>query len=202
MSFTLPPLPFSTNALAERGMCQETLELHHGKHHNTYVVNLNGLVEKNDALKGKSLEELVKLSYGKDDLVGVFNNAGQVWNHNVFWESLSPNGGGIPGVLEKKLTEDFGSVDKFKETFKTTALGRFGSGWAWLVLGNDGKLKITKTSNAGTPLATNDGKVLLVLDVWEHAYYVDYRNRRPDFTDNFLNRLANYEAAAAKLQKA
>ena len=97
MTFVLPSLPFSTNALAERGMCQETLELHHGKHHNTYVVNLNGLVEKNDALKGKSLEELVKLSYGKDDLVGVFNNAGQVWNHNVFWESLSPTGGSPSG---------------------------------------------------------------------------------------------------------
>lgn len=202
MSFTLMSLPFATNALAAKGMCQETLELHHGKHHNTYVVNLNGLVEKNAALQGKSLEDLVKLSYGKDDLVGVFNNAGQVWNHNVFWESLSPNGGGIPGVLEKKLVEDFGSVDKFKETFKTNALGQFGSGWAWLVLGKDGKLKVTKTSNAGTPLASDDGKVLLVLDVWEHAYYVDYRNRRPDFTDNFLNNLANYEVAAEKLQKA
>ena len=202
MSFTLPALPFAVNALAARGMCQETLELHHGKHHNTYVVNLNGLVEKNDALKGKSLEELVKMSYNNNDLTAVFNNAGQVWNHNVFWESLSPTGGGIPGSLEKKLVEDFGSVDKFKETFKTNALGQFGSGWAWLILGNDGKLKITKTSNAGTPLATGEGKVLLVLDVWEHAYYVDYRNRRPDFTDNFLNNLANYEAAAAKLQKA
>jgi superoxide dismutase, Fe-Mn family len=202
MSFTLMSLPFATNALAAKGMCQETLELHHGKHHNSYVVNLNGLVEKNAALHGKSLEELVKLSYNNADLVGVFNNAGQIWNHNVFWESLSPNGGGIPGVLEKKLIEDFGSVDKFKETFKTNALGQFGSGWAWLVLGNDGKLKVTKTGNAGTPLASNEGKVLLVLDVWEHAYYVDFRNRRPDFTDNFLNNLANYEAAAAKLQKA
>jgi len=202
MSFTLMTLPFATNALAAKGMCQETLELHHGKHHNTYVVNLNGLVEKNAALQGKSLEELVKLSHNNADLVGVFNNAGQVWNHNVFWESLSPNGGGIPGVLEKKLVEDFGSVEKFKETFKTNALGQFGSGWAWLVLGNDGKLKVTKTPNAGTPLATGEGKVLMVLDVWEHAYYVDFRNRRPDFTDNFLNNLANYEAAAAKLQKA
>jgi len=202
MSFTLPALPFATNALAARGMCQETLELHHGKHHNTYVVNLNGLIEKNEALRGKSLEELIKMSYNNNDLVGVFNNAGQVLNHNVFWESLSPNGGGIPGSLEKKLIEDFGSVDKFKETFKTNALGQFGSGWAWLILGKDGKLKVTKTSNAGTPVATGEGKVLLVLDVWEHAYYVDYRNRRPDFTDNFLNNLANYEAAAAKLQKA
>lgn len=202
MSFSLPSLPFSVNALAANGMCQETLELHHGKHHNTYVVNLNGLVEKNDALKGKSLEELVKLSHGKDDLAGVFNNAGQVWNHNVFWESLSPAGGGIPGSLEKKLVEDFGGVDKFKEIFKAAALGQFGSGWAWLVLGNDGRLKVAKTANAGTPLATGEGKALLVLDVWEHAYYVDFRNRRPDFTDNFLNKLANYEAAAAKLQKA
>ena len=201
MSFTLPPLPFAAGALAARGMCQETLELHHGKHHAAYVATLNGLVEKSDALKGKSLEELIRMSYGREDLQPVFNNAGQHWNHSVFWESLSPTGGSIPGVLEKKLVEDFGSVDKFKETFKTTAVGQFGSGWAWLVLGRDGKLKITKTPNAGTPLATGEGKVLLVLDVWEHAYYVDFRNRRPDFTDNFLNKLANYETAAAKLQK-
>jgi len=199
MSFTLPPLPFAANALAGRGMSQETLELHHGKHHQTYVTALNGLVEKNEALQGKSLEELIKLSYGKDDLAPVFNNAGQHWNHSVFWESLSPDGGGIPGVLEKKLEADFGGVAKFKELFKATALGQFGSGWAWLILAPDGKLKIVKTGNAGTPLATGAGKVLLVLDVWEHAYYVDFRNRRPDFTDNFLNKLANYEHAASKL---
>jgi Fe-Mn family superoxide dismutase len=199
VSFVLPALPFPVNALAARGMCQETLELHHGKHHNTYVTALNGLVEKNDALKGKSLEELVKLSYNNEALTPVFNNAGQHWNHSVFWESLSPEGGGIPGKLEKKLVEDFGSVDKFKETFKAAALGQFGSGWAWLILAKDGKLKVTKTPNAGTPLATGEGKVLLVMDVWEHAYYVDFRNRRPDFTDNFLARLANFEAAAAKL---
>lgn len=201
MSFTLPPLPFAAGALAARGMCQETLELHHDKHHAAYVAALNGLVEKSDALKGKSLEELIRMSYGREDLQPVFNNAGQHWNHSVFWESLSPAGGAIPGVLEKKLIEDFGSVDKFKEIFKTTAVGQFGSGWAWLVLARDGKLKVTKTPNAGTPLATGEGKVLLVLDVWEHAYYVDFRNRRPDFTDNFLNKLANYENAAAKLQK-
>jgi Fe-Mn family superoxide dismutase len=201
MSFTLPALPFAASALAANGMSLETLELHHGKHHAAYVAALNGLVEKNDALKGKSLEELIRMSYGREDLQPVFNNAGQHWNHSVFWESLSPTGGGIPGTLEKKLVEDFGSVDKFKETFKATALGQFGSGWAWLVLARDGKLKITKTPNAGTPLATGEGKVLLVLDVWEHAYYVDYRNRRPDFTDNFLSKLANYENAAAKLHK-
>jgi Fe-Mn family superoxide dismutase len=202
MSFTLPPLPFAASALAAHGMSLETLELHHGKHHAAYVNALNGLVEKNDALKGKSLEELIRLYYGREDLQPVFNNAGQHWNHSAFWESLSPSGGGVPGVLEKKLVDDFGSVDKFKENFKTAALGQFGSGWAWLVLARDGKLKITKTPNAGTPLATGEGKVLLVLDVWEHAYYVDYRNRRPDFTDNFLSKLANYENAAAKLQKA
>ncbi|HUY84506.1 MAG TPA: superoxide dismutase [Steroidobacteraceae bacterium] len=202
MSFTLPALPFAVGALSARGMCQETLELHHGKHHNAYVTALNALVEKNAALQGKSLEEIVRLSYGKDDLQPVFNNAGQHWNHSVFWESLSPNGGGIPGVLERKLGEDFGGVDKFKEQFKVAALGQFGSGWAWLVLAPTGKLKIVKTPNALTPLATGEGKVLLVLDVWEHAYYVDFRNRRPDFTENFLNRLANYENAAAKLQKA
>ena len=202
MSFTLPSLPFSINALAERGMCQETLELHHGKHHNAYVTALNGLVEKNDALKGKSLEELIKLSYNNPELQPVFNNAGQHWNHSFFWECLAPNGGGVPGVLEKKLTEDFGGVDKFKEAFKAQATGQFGSGWAWLVLGKDGILKVTKTANANLPLATGEGTALLVLDVWEHAYYVDFRNRRPDFTDNFLAKLANYEAAAARLQKA
>ena len=199
MTFSLPTLPYAQAALAERGMSQETLELHHGKHHQTYVTALNGLVEKNDALKGKSLEELVKLSAGKEDLTPVFNNAGQHWNHSFFWESLSPKGGVVPPQLERKLVEDFGSVDQFKAQFKAAALGQFGSGWAWLVQGNDGKLKVTKSPNAGTPIATGEGKPLLVLDVWEHAYYVDFRNRRPDFTDNFLNRLANYEFAAANL---
>jgi Fe-Mn family superoxide dismutase len=198
----LPALPYPTNALASLGMSQETLELHHGKHHQAYVTALNGLVEKNDALKGKTLDELIKLSYGNADLQPVFNNAGQHWNHSTFWHSLSPQGGAIPGTLEKKLTEDFGSVDKFKETFKASALGQFGSGWAWLVLDKSGKLKVVKTSNAGTPIASGEGKVLLVLDVWEHAYYVDFRNRRPDFTDNFLHKLANYEHAAAELAKA
>jgi superoxide dismutase, Fe-Mn family len=201
MSFSLPPLPFAPGALAVRGMCQETLELHHGQHHAAYVTALNELVEKNESLKGKSLEEIIRLSYGREDLQPVFHNAGQHWNHSVFWESLSPSGGGIPSSLEKKLGEDFGSVDRFKEQFKAAAVGQFGSGWAWLVMPRDGKLKITKSSNAGTPVATGEGKVLLVLDVWEHAYYVDFRNGRPEFIDNFLNKLANYVAAAAKLQQ-
>ena len=202
MSFTLPPLPYSTNALAGRGMCQETLELHHGKHHQAYVTALNGLVEKNPSLQGKSLEELIKLSRNNPELTAVFNNAGQHWNHSAFWQSLSPQGGGIPGSLEKRLVADFGSVDKFKADFKTAATTQFGSGWAWLILAKDGKLKITKTANADSPLASGEGKVLLVLDVWEHAYYVDFRNRRPDFVDNFLAKVANYEDAAQKLQSA
>jgi Fe-Mn family superoxide dismutase len=202
MSFTLPSLPYSTNALAERGMCQETLELHHGKHHFAYVTALNGLVEKNPSLQGKSLEDIIKLAYKNPELTPVFNNAGQHWNHSAFWQSLSPQGGRIPGALEKRLTADFGSVDKFKEAFKAAALGQFGSGWAWLVAAKDGKLKIVKTANADSPLANGEGKLLLVLDVWEHAYYVDYRNRRAEFVDNFLAKLANFDDAAERLARA
>lgn len=202
MAFELPNLPYSHNALAEKGMCQETLELHHGKHHNTYVTTLNSLVEQDSNLQGKTLEEIVKFAYGREDMQKVFNQAGQHWNHNIFWENMSPNGGGIPGKLEQKLIEDFGSVDDFKEQFKTTAVGQFGSGWGWLVLGNDGKLKVTKTPNAVNPLATGEGKVLLALDVWEHSYYLDFRNRRPDYVMNFLNNLANYEYAEEQLNQA
>ena len=202
MAFELPPLPFSQNALAERGMCQETLELHHGKHHQAYVTALNGFVEKDDALKGKSLEEIVTYAYGKDNLAPVFNNAGQHWNHILFWQNLSPTGGAIPGALEKKITEDLGGVQAFKDAFKAAAIGQFGSGWAWLVVGKDGKLKITKTPNGSNPLATGEGKVLLGLDVWEHSYYLDFRNRRPDYAQNFLDKLANYEFAEAQLKAA
>lgn len=199
MSFELPPLPYSPNALAARDMCQETLELHHGKHHQAYVTALNGFVEKNDALKGKSLEEIVKLSYGKDDMAPVFNNAGQHWNHILFWKAMSPTGGQIPTRLNAKITEDFGSVEKFKEAFKTAATSQFGSGWAWLVLANDGKLKVTKTANGSNPLATGEGKAILGLDVWEHSYYLDFRNRRPDYVTNWLDKLANYEFAESLL---
>jgi Fe-Mn family superoxide dismutase len=199
MVFTLPALPYSTNALAEAGMCQETLELHHGKHHQAYVTALNGFVEKNADLQGKSLEEIVAFSHGKADLAPVFNNAGQHWNHTIFWQNLAPTGGKIPGKLEAKITADFGSVAAFKDAFKLAATGQFGSGWAWLVLGSDGKLKTAKTPNGSNPLATGEGKVLLGLDVWEHAYYLDFRNRRPDYTQNFLDKLANYEYAEAQL---
>jgi Fe-Mn family superoxide dismutase len=199
MAFELPSLPYSTSALAEAGMCQETLELHHGKHHQAYVTALNGFVEKNADLQGKSLEEIVKLSHNKVDMAPVFNNAGQHWNHILFWENLNPKGGHIPGKLEKKLVEDFGSVDAFKDAFKAAGVGQFGSGWAWLVLAADGKLKVTKTPNGSNPLATGEGKVLLALDVWEHSYYLDFRNRRPDYISNYLNKLANYEYAEAQL---
>ena len=202
MAFELPPLPFSSNALADLGMSQETFEYHHGKHHNAYVTALNGFVEKDASLQGKSLEELIKLSYNDASKVAVFNNAGQILNHNQFWLSLSPKGGKIPGKLEAKIKEDFGSVEAFKEAFKQAGVTQFGSGWAWLVLSPEGKLKVTKTANAITPLVTGEGKVLMVYDVWEHAYYIDFRNRRPDYISNFLDKIANYEWAEEQLLKA
>src|SRR5579875_3989355 len=152
MAFELPNLPYSHNALASRGMCQETLELHHGKHHQAYVTALNGFVEKDPQLQGKSLDEIVKLSNGKPDMAPVFNNSGQHWNHILFWQAMSPNGGGVPGRLEKKITEDFGSVQAFKDAFKQAGATQFGSGWAWLVLGANGKLQVTKTANGSNPL--------------------------------------------------
>jgi len=194
MAFTPPALPYSTSALAAKGMCQETLELHHGKHHQAYVTALNGFVEKDAALQGKSLDEIVKLANGNAAMAPVFNNAGQHWNHILFWENMSPTGGGIPGKLEAKLISDFGSVQAFKDAFKTAATTQFGSGWAWLVMGADGKLKCAKTPNGSNPLATGEGAALLGCDVWEHSYYLDFRNRRPDYVQNWLDNLANYEA--------
>lgn len=202
MAFDLPALPYAHSALATNGMCQETLELHHDKHHQAYVTALNGFVEKNDALKGKSLEEIVTFSHGKADLAGVFNNAGQHWNHTLFWPAMSPKGGGIPGTLEKKIVADFGSVAAFKDAFKAAAVGQFGSGWGWLILGKDGKLKATRTANGSNPLATGEGKALLGIDVWEHSYYLDFRNRRPDYVQNWLDKIANYEFAEAALKAA
>jgi Fe-Mn family superoxide dismutase len=166
------------------------------------VTALNGFVEKNPDLQGKTLEEIVHFSYNKPDLAPVFNNAGQHWNHILFWENMSPKGGAIPTKLEQKLTEDFGGVQQFKDAFKAAGIGQFGSGWAWLVLGSDGKLKVTKTPNGGNPLATGEGKVLLGIDVWEHSYYLDFRNRRPDYITNWLDKIANYEYAEAALAAA
>ena len=199
MAFELPALPYSPGALAERGMCQETLELHHGKHHQAYVTALNGFVEKTPALQGKSLEEIVALSHDDSSMAPVFNNAGQHWNHILFWQNMSPMGGVMPSALESKITADFGSVQAFKDAFKAAATGQFGSGWAWLVQGTDGKLKVTKTPNGSNPLATKEGTALLGCDVWEHSYYLDFRNRRPDYVSNWLDKLANYEFAASKL---
>jgi Fe-Mn family superoxide dismutase len=199
MAFELPTLPYSVSALAGAGMCQETLELHHGKHHQAYVTALNGFVEKNADLQGKSLEEIVALSHGKADMAPVFNNAGQHWNHILFWKNMSPTGGKLPGKLEAKIVADFGSVDAFKDAFKTAATTQFGSGWAWLVQGADGKLKATKTPNGSNPLAEGQGTALLGCDVWEHSYYLDFRNRRPDYVTNWLDKLANYEFAESLL---
>ena len=200
MAFELPPLPFETNALAGAGMCQETLELHHGKHHQAYVTALNGFVEKDASLQGKSLDEIVTMTSQTPG--PVFNNAGQHWNHIVFWQNLSPKGGQVPAKLAARIDSDLGGMEKFKEAFKAAAISQFGSGWAWLVMGKDGKLAVAKTPNGSNPLATGEGKVLLGLDVWEHSYYLDFRNRRPDYITNYLEKLANYEFAEAQLQAA
>ncbi len=199
MAFELPPLPYPHSALAERGMCQETMELHHDKHHQAYVTALNGFVDKQPELQGKSLDEIIQLSHGKADMAPVFNNAGQHWNHILFWQAMSPAGGAMPQKLEGKVITDFGSVAAFKDAFKTAATTQFGSGWAWLVLGQDGKLKVTKTPNGSNPLATGEGTALLGIDVWEHSYYLDFRNRRPDYVTNWLDKIANYEFAAERL---
>lgn len=199
MAFELPPLPYAYDALGPY-MSAETLEFHHDKHHNTYVVKLNELVE-GTAFAGKSLEEIVTGSFGDAGTQAIFNNAGQAWNHNHFWNWMKPNGGGaIPGELEKKIVEDFGSVDKMKEEFIAAGVGQFGSGWCWLVM-DGGKLKVTKTPNAENPLA--HGQVtLLGCDVWEHSYYIDYRNRRPDYLKAFVDNMVNWEYVADLYGKA
>jgi Fe-Mn family superoxide dismutase len=200
MAFELPTLPYAKDAL-EPHMSANTFSFHHEKHHNTYVVNLNGLVEGTD-LEGKSLEDIVAATAGNPDKAGVFNNAAQVWNHTFFWHSMKPNGGGAPtGDLAAKIDADFGSFDAFKDAFKTAGATQFGSGWAWLVVGDGGKLEVVKTPNAETPLTA--GKTpLLTCDVWEHAYYLDYQNRRPDFLAAFLDNLANWDFAADNLANA
>ncbi len=193
MAFELPPLPYAYDAL-QPYMSKETLEFHHDKHHQAYVDNGNKLVA-GSALEGKSLDDVVKESFGKPEHQGIFNNAGQHWNHNHFWKWMKPNGGGaIPGELEAKIVEDFGSVDAMKAKFVEAGTTQFGSGWAWLVM-DGGKLDVMKTPNAENPLA--HGKVgLLGCDVWEHSYYIDYRNARPKYLDAFINSLVNWEYVA------
>jgi Fe-Mn family superoxide dismutase len=203
MPFTLPPLPYSTNALAGQGMCQETLELHHGKHHNAYVTALNGLIESK-GLAGKSLEAIVAEA-GKAGADGapVLNQAGQHYNHILFWQVMSPKGGGesLPAALASKIDSDLGGFAAFKDAFKQAGITQFGAGWAWLIVAPDGKLKVTKTPNGANPISTGEGKPILGVDVWEHAYYLDFRNVRPNYLDNFLTKLVDWEAVAALLDK-
>ncbi|MDD5034924.1 MAG: Fe-Mn family superoxide dismutase [Methylococcaceae bacterium] len=189
MTHVLPPLPYEKNAL-EPHISAETLEFHHGKHHQTYVTNLNNLIPGTE-FENLSLEQIVKTSSG-----GIFNNAAQIWNHTFYWNSLSPNGGGAPtGALATAIDQAFGSFEKFKEEFTKCAVTTFGSGWAWLVKNADGSLALVSTSNAATPLS-NGQTPLLTCDVWEHAYYIDYRNLRPKYVEAFWN-LVNWEFAAS-----
>ncbi|MDC0744450.1 superoxide dismutase [Polyangium mundeleinium] len=192
MAFTLPDLPYAKDALAPH-ISAETLEYHHGKHHNAYVTNLNKLIDgKPEA--SLSLEEIILRSDG-----GIFNNAAQVWNHTFYWHSMKPKGGGEPtGDLADAIKRDFGSFEKFKEEFTAAATTQFGSGWAWLVL-KDGKLAVTKTGNADLPMKHGQ-KALLTIDVWEHAYYIDYRNLRPKYIETFLTSLVNWDFVAKNLR--
>lgn len=195
----LPKLPYDTNALSPH-ISKTTLEIHHGKHHATYVTNLNNFIEGTD-LATLSLAEVIKSVAGDAGKMGVFNNAAQVWNHNFYWKSMKEDGGGKPtGDLAAKINDDFGSYDDFVKEFKQACMTQFGSGWAWLAL-EGGKLKITKTGNADTPMVHNQ-TALLTCDVWEHAYYLDYQNRRADYADVFLESLANWDFAAENLEKA
>ena len=194
MAHTLPPLPYALDALAPT-ISKETLEYHYGKHHQTYVTNLNNLIPGTE-FENLSLEDIVKKSSG-----GVFNNAAQVWNHTFYWNSMKPNGGGKPtGDLLAAIERDFGSYEKFVEAFTAAATTQFGSGWAWLVW-NGSKLEVTKTGNADFPLKHGQ-KPLLTIDVWEHAYYIDFRNLRPKYIETFLNHLANWDFAAANFSAA
>ena len=199
MAHQLPALPYDLDAL-EPHISRSTLEFHHGKHHAAYVTNLNNLVAGTD-LEGKSLEETITAVAGDAAKAGIFNNAAQVWNHSFYWQGIKAGGGGAPsGDLAAKIEADFGSFDAFKEQFKTAGATQFGSGWAWLVL-DGGTLKVTKTANADLPLAHGQ-KALLTMDVWEHAYYLDYQNRRPDYMTTFLDKLVNWDFVAANLAAA
>jgi Fe-Mn family superoxide dismutase len=194
MAFTQLALPFASDALESYGMKAETFEYHYGKHHKAYVDNLNKLVDGTE-LADKSLEEVIQIAFGDSAKAGIFNNAAQVWNHSFFWNCLKPAGGGAPtGALAAKIEQDFGSFEKFKEEFSTAAATQFGSGWAWLV-DDGGTLKVMKTPNAENPLA-HGKKALLTIDVWEHAYYIDFKNARPGFIKNFLDNLVNWDFVA------
>jgi Fe-Mn family superoxide dismutase len=197
--FTLPPLPFAEGALAPV-ISANTLGFHYGKHHKAYVDNLNNLV-KGGEFEGQSLEAIIKATAGKADKAGMFNNAAQVWNHTFYWNCLKPNGGGKPtGRIAQMIDSDLGGYDKFKTDFAQTCVTQFGSGWGWLVA-EGGKLKLVKTPNAENPMVKGQ-TALLTIDVWEHAYYLDYQNRRPDHVNAVIDKLLNWDFAAQNLAKA
>ncbi|HQW20056.1 MAG TPA: Fe-Mn family superoxide dismutase [Rhodocyclaceae bacterium] len=190
MEHTLPPLPYAMDALAPQ-ISRETFEYHYGKHHQAYVTNLNNLI-KGTEYESLELEAIVK----KAPAGGIYNNSAQVWNHSFFWQCLKPNGGGAPsGALADAINKKWGSLDEFKKAFQTSAVGNFGSGWTWLVKKADSTVDIVNMGAAGTPLTTGD-QPLLCIDVWEHAYYIDYRNARPKFVETFLSSLVNWDFAA------
>jgi superoxide dismutase, Fe-Mn family len=197
MPFELPALPFAANAL-EPHMSARTFEFHHGKHHKAYVDTLNTLIP-GTAFEKSSLEDIIKGTHGDEKNAKIYNNAAQIWNHTFFWNSMKPQGGGAPaGNLAKQIDQAFGDLATFKAKFKDAALTQFGSGWAWLVLTKEGKLDVVKTANAICPLATGM-KPILTCDVWEHAYYLDYQNRRGDMVQTFLDSLVNWDFAAKNL---
>jgi len=190
MTIALPNLPFEKNAL-EPHISEQTIEFHYGKHHNTYVVNINKFIEGTE-LSGQDLETIIGKTSKDASKAAIFNNAAQVWNHSFYWNCMKPGGGGVPsGAIAEKINSDFGSYDAFVEQFKNAGVTQFGSGWAWLVL-KDGRLEIMKTLNADTPLA-HGLEPLLTVDVWEHAYYLDYQNRRPDYLGTFIDHLINWD---------
>ncbi len=202
MAFELPDLPYAHDALADGGMSRETLEYHHDLHHKAYVDNGNKLIQDTE-WADKSLEEIVTGTYSAGAVAqnGIFNNASQHWNHMQFWTMMGPSGRDIPGELEKRIADSFGSVDQFKADFVAAGVGQFGSGWCWLVAESDGSLKVTKTENGVNPLCFGQ-TTLLGCDVWEHSYYIDFRNKRPAYLENFLNNLVNWENVAERLHGA
>ena len=199
MAFNLPELPYKHDALSDLGMSKETLEFHHDLHHKAYVDNGNKLIAGTE-WDGKTLEEIITGTYNNEAVAqnGIFNNISQLWNHNQFWEMMGPSGKNIPSHLESRIKDSFGSVEKFKGEFCAAGVGQFGSGWCWLVLDTDGGLKITKTENGVNPLCFNQ-VALLGCDVWEHSYYIDFRNKRPVYLANFLEKLVNWENVAERL---
>ena len=201
MALDLPSLPYSRDALAPH-ISEETLNFHYGKHHQAYVTNLNKLVE-GGPMADSSLEEIIQASADDASKAGVFNNAAQVWNHTFYWHSMKPGGGGTPtGKIAEMIDRDFGSYDAFKEAFSTAGATQFGSGWAWLVLDASGKLAVRKTPNAETPLTEDGVTPLLTMDVWEHAYYLDFQNARPKYIETFLGELVNWDFANQNLADA